>query len=190
MGLNQNIHANFSSGTNAEVEQPYTAVNKDLYPDRYTAWKDSVWQSIKHLGRPLSYQQNFDFSWKLPLNKLPLFDWLTADASFNSTYNWARGSELQDGSTLGNTINNSRNITGNGRINFETLYNHSAFLKKVNRKYAQTPKEKKKDEKKNFQKELQLKADTTQTLTHNQHSKIYVSRLCVLMDLVTLSVTK
>lgn len=169
--LTKNIHANFSSGTNAEVEQPYTAVNKDLYPDRYTAWKDSVWQSIKHLGRPLSYQQNFDFSWRLPLNKLPLFDWLTADASFNSTYNWARGSELQDGSTLGNTINNSRNITGNGRINFETLYNHSAFLKKVNRKYAQTPKEKKKDEKKNFQKELQLKADTTQTLTHNQHSK-------------------
>lgn len=98
--LTKNIHANFSSGTNAEIEQPYTAVNKDLYPDRYTAWKDSVWQSIKHLGRPLTYQQNFDFSWKLPLNKIPLFDWITTDVSYNATYNWARGSELQDGSTL------------------------------------------------------------------------------------------
>ena len=72
--LTKQIHANFSSGTNAEIEQPYTAVNKDLYPDRYAAWKDSVWHSIKQLGRPLSYQQNFDLSWKLPLNKLPLFD--------------------------------------------------------------------------------------------------------------------
>ena len=171
--LTKNIHANFSSGTNAEIEQPYTAVNKDLYPDRYTAWKDSVWQSIKHLGRPLTYQQNFDFSWKLPLNKLPLFDWLTADAAYNATYNWARGSELEDGSTLGNTIANSRNITGNGRINFETLYNHVPFLKKVNRKYAQTPKDKKKGDntKKNFQKELKLLSDTTQVLQHNQRSK-------------------
>lgn len=171
--LTKNIHANFSSGTNAEIEQPYTAINKDLYPDRYTAWKDSVWHSIKHLGRPLTYQQNFDFSWKLPLNKLPLFDWLTSDVAYNATYNWARGSELQDGSTLGNTISNSRNITANGRLNLETLYNHSNFLKKVNRKYSQTPKDKKKqdDLKKNFQKELTLKVDTTQTLQHNQRSK-------------------
>lgn len=170
--LTKNIHANFSSGTNAEIEQPYTAVNKDLYPDRYAAWKDSVWHSIKQLGRPLTYQQNFDLSWKLPLNRLPLFDWLTVDASYNGTYNWARGTELENGASLGNTINNSRNITGNGRINLETLYNHVPFLKKVNRKYAQTPKEKsKKEEKKNFQKEVVLKADTTQVLAHNQRSK-------------------
>lgn len=171
--LTKNIHANFSSGTNAEIEQPYTAVNKELYPDKYTAWKDSVWHSIKELGRPLSYQQNFDFSWKLPLNKLPLFDWLTADASYNATYNWTRGAELEDGTSMGNTISNSRNITGNTRLNMETLYNHVPFLKKVNRKYSQTPKEKKKGEveKKFFEKEIKLLADTTQTLRHNQKSK-------------------
>lgn len=171
--LTKNIHANFSSGTNAEIEQPYTAVNKDLYPDRYTAWKDSVWTSIKHLGRPLSYQQNFDFSWKLPINKIPYLTWITTDAAYNATYNWARGSELENGSTLGHTINNSRNITANGRLNMETLYNYVPFLKKVNRKYAQTPKDKKKgvDGKKAFQKELTLKADTTQVLQHNQRAK-------------------
>ena len=170
--LTKNIHANFSSGTNAEIEHPYTAVNKDLYPDRYKAWKDSVWESIKHMGRPLTYQQNFDFSWKLPLNKLPLFDWLTTDIAYNATYNWARGSELENGTTLGNTISNSRNITSNGRLNLETLYNHVPFLKKVNRKYAQSPKDKSKEtEKKNFQKEIQLKADTTITVQHNQRAK-------------------
>lgn len=171
--LTKNLHANFSSGTNAEIEQPYTAVNKDLYPDRYAAWKDSVWHSIKDLGRPLSYQQNFDVSWKLPLNKLPLFDWLTTDLSFNSTYNWTRGTEMEDGSTMGNTIASSRTVTANGRLNMETLYNHVPFLKQVNRKYAQTPKEKKKDDekKKAFQKEIVLKADTTQTLRHDQKSK-------------------
>ena len=169
----KNLHANFSSGTNAEIEQPYTAVNKELYPDRYTAWKDSVWTSIKHLGRPLTYQQNFDASWKIPINKLPVFDWVTTDVSYNATYNWARGTELADGSTYGHTITNSRNITGNGRLNLETLYNHVPFLKAVNKKYAQAPKDKKEGEveKKFFEKEITLKADTTQELQHNQRSK-------------------
>lgn len=169
----KSLHANFSSGTNAEIEQPYTAVNKDLYPDRYTAWKDSVWHSIKHLGRPLTYQQNFDASWKIPINKLPVFDWVTTDVSYNATYNWTRGTELADGSTYGHTITNSRNITGNGRLNLETLYNHVPFLKAVNKKYAQAPKDKKAGEveKKFFEKEITLKADTTQELQHNQRSK-------------------
>lgn len=170
--LTKNMHANFSSGTNAEIEQPYTAVNKDLYPDRYAAWKDSVWHSIKNLGRPLSYQQNFDFSWKLPLNKLPLFDWLTTDMSYDATYNWSRGTELEDGTSMGNTINNSRDISGNARLNMETLYNHSAFLKKVNKKFASSSQTKKPEkEKKNFTKEIVLKSDTTQTLQHNQRTK-------------------
>ena len=169
----KSLHANFSSGTNAEIEQPYTAVNKDLYPDRYTAWKDSVWHSIKHLGRPLTYQQNFDASWKIPINKFPVFDWVTTDVSYNATYNWTRGTELADGSTYGHTITNSRNITGNGRLNLETLYNHVPFLKAVNKKYAQAPKDKKAGEveKKFFEKEITLKADTTQELQHNQRSK-------------------
>lgn len=171
--LTKNMHANFASGTNAEIEQPYTAVNKDLYPDQYKAWKDSVWQSIKQLGRPLTYQQTFDYSWKLPLNKLPLFDWLVIDASYNATYNWERGAELEDQTSYGNSINNSRNITGNARLNLETLYNHAPFLKAVNRKYSQTPKNnsKKEDDKKRFEKELTLKPDTTQVLVHNQRSK-------------------
>ena len=169
--LTKALHANFSSGTNAEIEQPYTAVNKDLYPDRYKAWKDSVWHSIKQLGRPLSYQQNFDLSWKLPLNKLPLFDWITLDATYNATYNWARGTELANGSTYGNTVSNSRNIGANGRINLETLYNHWPFLKKANKKFAQADLKKKKEEPKNFQKEIKLRPDTTQVLQHNQKSK-------------------
>lgn len=168
--LTKSIHMNFNSGTNAEIEQPYTAVNKDLYPDRYTAWKDSVWSSIRHLGTPLTYQQTFDASWQLPLNKLPIFDWVTSDIKYGATYNWTRGAELEDGSSLGHTITNSRNVNVNGRFRMETLYNHVKFLKDVNRKFSSASGAKKK-EKKPFTKEVQLKADTTVLLQHNQKSK-------------------
>ena len=92
----------FESGTSAEIEQPYTVVNKDLYPDRYMAWKDSVRTSIFNMGTPLDYRQNFDASWQLPINKLPIFDWITADAKYGSTYTWTRGAEFDDGSSGGN----------------------------------------------------------------------------------------
>ena len=60
--LTRNLHMNFQSATHSQIEEPYTPVNKDLYPDQYSAWKDSVWTSIRHLGTPLDYQQSFNAS--------------------------------------------------------------------------------------------------------------------------------
>ena len=195
--LTKNLHMNFQSGTQAEVEQPLSnlPVNKELYPDHYAAWKDSVWQSIKHFGRPLDYRQTFTASYQLPLNKLPIFDWLTADANYNATYNWVRGTELNDGTELGNTISNNRQVNLNGQLNMETLYNHFPFLKKANERFkkpiAKTPAKKpasagsssgktgaNKDadaqlpkNKNAFQKELTLVPDSTITVAHNKRSK-------------------
>ena len=89
----KNLHMNFNSATRAQIEEPDVPVNKDLYPDEYQAWKDSVWQSIKHWGKPLDYRQNFTASYQLPLNKLPIFDWVNSDASYTASYNWIRGTE-------------------------------------------------------------------------------------------------
>ncbi len=135
--LTKNLHMNFQSGTQAEIEQPLSnlPVNKDLYPDHYAAWKDSVWQSIKHFGRPLDYRQTFNASYQVPLNKLPILDWMTSDVSYNATYNWVRGTELNDGTDLGNTISNNRQININGNFNMEQLYNHIPFLKAVNDRF-------------------------------------------------------
>ncbi len=193
----KNLHMNFQSATHAEIETPYTPVNKDLYPDRYTAWKDSVWTSIKNLGTPLDYQQSFTASYQVPLDKLPLFDWLKTDASYTATYSWLRGTELEDGTSLGNTISNNRNLNINGSVNMETLYNHFPFLKKVNERFKKQPaakssskkptaKDKKKNDKANaedkekaqlpknkntFQKELTLMPDSAIEVQHGKKSK-------------------
>ena len=142
--LTKNLHMNFSSATHAEIEQPYTPVNKDLYADHYQAWKDSVWTSIKHFGTPLDYNQSFTASYKLPINLIPIFSWINADAQYSATYNWMRGSDLEDGTSLGNTIANNRQVRLNGTFNLERLYNMSPFLKKVNEKFSKDPVRKKK----------------------------------------------
>ena len=195
--LTKNLHMNFQSATHAQIEEPYTPVNKDLYADQYHAWKDSVWTSIKHWGAPLDYNQTFSASYKLPINLLPIFDWVNTDAAYNSSYSWERGTEDEDGNSYGNTINTQRELTLNGSFNLVKLYNHVPFLKKVNEKFDRTPsksqiekkkkeKEQKKKEakeiaadpkkalpknKKAFEKEITLMPDTAFNIRHGKNSK-------------------
>lgn len=189
----KNLHASFQSATHAQIEEPYTPVNKDLYADQYHAWKDSVWTSVKNWGAPLDYNQTFTASYQLPLNLLPVFDWVTADANYNATYSWDRGTEDEDGISYGNTINTMRSLNLNGNFNLVKLYNHIPFLKKVNERFDRTTstrktirkrdKQKAKDSKaeqqkkelpKNkraFEKEITLLPDTTLNLTHGKNAK-------------------
>ncbi len=136
--LTKNLHMNFQSATHAQIEEPYTPVNKDLYADQYHAWKDSVWTSIRNWGAPLDYSQTFQASYKLPVNLLPVFDWVNTDASYNSNYSWERGTEDEDGNSYGNTINTHRELTLNGSFNLEKLYNHVPFLKKANERFGRS----------------------------------------------------
>ncbi len=134
--LTKSLHFNFQSATHAEIEEPYTPVNRDLFPDRYSAWKDSVWRSIRSFGTPLDYQQSVQASYKLPLEKLPAFDWLSVDGTYQSTYSWKRVPTLEDGTEMGNNINTQRIVNINGKLNMETLYNHWDFLKEANKRFS------------------------------------------------------
>ena len=200
--LTKTLHMNFQSATLAQVDVPYPDVNTDLYADQYHAWKDSVYRSavlnsVRTWGTPLDYSQSFTASYKVPLNLLPVFDWVNTDASYSSNYSWERGMEDENGNSYGNTINTHRELTLNGSFNLVKLYNHVPFLKKVNEKFERTQsrsqllrkkqeKEKKKKDakelaadpkkalpknKKAFEKEITLLPDTTLSIRHGKNSK-------------------
>ena len=200
--LTRNLHMNFQSATHAQVDVPYPDVNTDLYADQYHAWKDSVYRSavlnsVRTWGTPLDYSQSFTASYKVPLNLLPVFDWVNTDASYSSNYSWERGMEDENGNSYGNTVNTHREVTLNGSFNLVKLYNHVPFLKKVNEKFNRTmsrsqyerkkqEKEKKKKDakelaadpkkalpknKKAFEKEITLLPDTTLSIRHGKNSK-------------------
>ena len=169
-----NLRMSLNTGTNAEVEEPFLPVNKERYPSEYAAWKDSVKHSLRGFGDPLTYQQNFTASYTLPLNKFPIFEWLTADAGYTGTYNWMRGNSIA-GVDIGNNIANKRNLTLKASMNFEKLYNIIPYLEETNKRFASSNKKQKSsksrkpkvEKAKPFTKEVRLKEDTTITLTHN-----------------------
>jgi len=141
--LTKNLNLTFNSGTNAKIESPYVQVNKQLYPDEYTQWKDSVWQSIKDMGKPMEYKQTFSANYTVPFNTIPALNFLSATLQFNSNYSWERGATIDDPDNpdlnLGNTISNNRTLSiNNAAMNLLSLYNKFKFLDDVNKKF--TPK--------------------------------------------------
>ena len=172
----KSLKLSLTTKTQAEIEEPYGVVNKDLYPDQYEIWKDSIKTSLLRLGRPLDYQQTFTASHQLPLNKLPILNWTTTSISYNAQYSWDRGTTYADGTSFGNVIANKRTLSLNGRFDMQKLYNKSEYLKKVNDRYSNSNNvtnlrreaEKKNIKPRPFNKEITLVPDSVFTIRHNQ----------------------
>ncbi|MDO7873327.1 cell surface protein SprA [Hymenobacter sp. ASUV-10] len=101
-------------------------------------------------GRTTNFTQTAALTYRLPLDKFPLTDWLSADTRYAATYTWQAAStalrapaypvptgiEEKDTATtkleLGNTIQNNAEFSANGRIDLVKLYNKVKFLNIIN----------------------------------------------------------
>lgn len=91
-------------------------------------WRDD--DSLGIGGYNMNYGHSFNLTYKLPLNKIPATDWITANVKLRGSYDWQRAPLAQF--SYGNTIQNSRNFSVNGQLNFVNLYNKIPYLKKIN----------------------------------------------------------
>ncbi|WP_304801515.1 cell surface protein SprA [Paramuribaculum intestinale] len=172
----RSLSLTFSSNTSARIDEPIGAVNRRLFPDRYKEWKDTVMQSILHLGTPWAYNQTFTGAYRAPFNQIPAIDFLTGQLTYNATYRWNRGATV-DGVTMGNKIANQGSWTAEGRLAFDKLYNKIPYLKRVSQRFsvsAQRPGRggrRTLDRPKRFERNYPLSADTSTIVTHNLRTK-------------------
>lgn len=127
----KNIKFDFNATNNGVIGEPIGRVDKQ-YRDEYQVFKDSVMQSIKTFGINKQYNHTANVNVTWPINKIPILDWITVTTRYSTSYDWQRAAFGQD--TLGNTIQNSRNVNWNAQFNMTTLYNKVPYLKKVNTK--------------------------------------------------------
>ncbi len=118
------------------LETPDSAAAQPLFISQ-KQYQDSVWSNLKRLGRMKNFNQSLGANYRLPLDKLPLTDWLSADYRYQASYGWTAGplySRPEDIERLdfGNTIQNSRDNTVSGKIDMVKLYNKVGFLKDIN----------------------------------------------------------
>lgn len=136
--LTKSINLNYNSTANAIVDEPSgdRQGNPDLAPfdQAYAAnrqqYRDSVLNNLMRLGRLKRFNQTIGATYKVPLSKIPLLNWLNTDVSYNAGFNWrAETLGLQD--ELGNYISNNNSLKVNAKMNMTRLYTKVPFLKKI-----------------------------------------------------------
>lgn len=172
------LNFTFASNTTARIEETLGAVNRKLFPDKYKEWRDTVWSSIKSFGTPWNYNQTFTGSYKAPFNKIPFLDYLTGSVTYSSTYQWDKGATVED-LYMGNSIQNQTSWNADARLNFETLYNKSNYLRDVNQRFSKSSNKSinkggrntRGPTSKRVEKAVTLSPDTTTMFNHNLGTK-------------------
>ena len=95
------------------------------------AKRDSIKASLKRLGRMKTFDQNVGLTYRIPIDKTPLTDWINSDFRYRVGYTWQAGATDQ-ADTLGNTVQNNRDLGFNGKFDLVKLYNKVNLLKEIN----------------------------------------------------------
>ena len=132
--LTRSIAIDFMATNNARIDEPFGRIDDKIK-------KDSVRKNLFKGGRNTTYHQEATVTYNVPTNKIPLLDWTTLRASYNTKYNWLAGSLLARTPEidLGNTLANTQTRTINGELKFEELYNKWRFLRAVNSSEPKQP---------------------------------------------------
>jgi len=127
--LTRSISLGYKATNNSRVDEPYGKIDNQQK-------KDSLWDKFKTFGRNTYYTQDFNASYNLPLQKLPLTDWTSLRLTYGTTYSWTAASKLAY--ELGNTIGNTQNKQASLELQFSQLYNKNKWLRTVNMYKPQT----------------------------------------------------
>lgn len=122
----KNLSLDYSALANAVVDEPDGDIDTD-------SARQVVWDNVKKFGRMKIFDQRITANYKIPLDKIPITDWINADYRYGTSYNWKAGPiNLNDSLNFGNIIQNSRDQNLSGRFDMVKLYNKSKFLKRIN----------------------------------------------------------
>ena len=128
--LTKGLNFDYSAQAQAYVYEPAGFVDRSQDPETWQKYQDTVRNELKHLGSMSRFQQNVSASYTLPINKIPVLNWITASVNYQGTYNWiASAHSIQP--RLGNQIENSNNIQGNATLDFTKIYNKVPYLKQL-----------------------------------------------------------
>ncbi|MCE3279374.1 MAG: cell surface protein SprA, partial [Bacteroidetes bacterium] len=145
--MNRNYDLKWDLTKNLKMDFTANNIERVMEPDGEVtdATKDTLFKQFFERLTKTQYNHQVSLNYNIPINKIPLLDFTTASVRYAGTYSWQHsplfdtdrdpdGEIINRIDTLGNTIQNSRNISWNGQLNMLTLYNKIPYLKRINQK--------------------------------------------------------
>lgn len=121
----------FAAVNNARIDEPLGLIDTEEK-------KDSVWSNVLRFGRNTRYTHTMNANYNVPINKIPILDWVQLRAGYSTSYTWTAAPLFADSlgniiaNPLGNTLGNTQDQRLNGEFNLKNLYNKVGFLKQYN----------------------------------------------------------
>ncbi len=117
--LTRSLNMDFNATMNSRIDEPDGQINTQ-------AKRDSISRMLFGGGRNTLYNQKLTMRYDIPLNKLPITNWITSSYNFSTNYNWIGASRLAQ--SLGNTIENTLSQQINAQFNFTNLFKKSKYI--------------------------------------------------------------
>ncbi|MCR4033958.1 MULTISPECIES: cell surface protein SprA [Flavobacterium] len=122
--LTKSLKLNYNAASNNIV--------RNFLNDDNTPKQDfNIWEDYFDIGTPNQHLQQFILNYEIPINKIPIFNFVKANYSYTADYNWQRPSTAmshleENGTTwnLGNTIQNANSNTFSTTLNMNLLYKY------------------------------------------------------------------
>lgn len=139
--LFRGLGLDYSARANAVIDEPDDRIEGDIDT---RLERQFIWEQIANFGRMKNFQQDVSLNYKLPLDKLPITDWMSGDFRYSVGYNWTAGfvnrqngfsnqpPDANDPNFFGNFISNNRSQALTGKFDLVKLYNKVGYLKKLN----------------------------------------------------------
>ncbi|MBN2669688.1 MAG: cell surface protein SprA [Bacteroidales bacterium] len=170
--ITRSLKLTFNATNIARIDEPAGSIEKSN--ENYEANKQIIYDELKGLGTTKQYKHSFNLNYTIPINKIPLLNWISASYRYGGDYYWTAGPKAtSEADFLGNVIRNSRNQQLTAQANFKNLYNKVTYFKNLEKKYNSRSRSKKPPkikvyfpDQKEQPKQIQLKADEPTYINH------------------------
>ncbi|MCC7301556.1 MAG: cell surface protein SprA [Bacteroidia bacterium] len=124
--ITKGLKLQYSATNTGQIREPDGKIDNEQE-------KDTIRNEIKRGGTTTTFNQTARVDYTIPINKIPIFDWITANAGYSASFNWERPMFAAD--TLGRVLQNTQGKTLNTQMNMVNFYNKVKYFKKVNAKF-------------------------------------------------------
>ncbi len=131
--FSRSLKFDFRATNNSRVDELPGRIHKD--DPVYEIQRDTIWNNLKNFGRNTQYHHDWKLTYNLPINKIPLLNWITSNAMYAGTYDWTSGPITDSTINLGNNLQNGNSMSLSTQFNLLSLYNKVGYFKTVNKKY-------------------------------------------------------
>nr|MBP7463598.1 cell surface protein SprA [Bacteroidales bacterium] len=102
--ISKGLKIDFSATNSARIDEPQGRLYKG--DADYEAKMDTIYTNLLNMGRNTQYHHTFDVTYTIPINKIGIFNWVTANARYSGNYDWVSAPITADTINIGNTVSN------------------------------------------------------------------------------------